>query len=378
MQYRPFGKNSDKGISALGLGAMRLPTIKDGERTIVDESKSIEMIRYSIDQGINYVDTAYPYHDGTSETVVGKALAGGYREKVMLTTKLPCWMIETPSDFDRILDEQLTKLQTSCVDFYLLHALFTGRWEKMKELKALDFMKRAQKDGRIKKIGFSYHDDSNLFKSIVDSYDWDMCQIQYNFLNEEVQAGTGGLKYAAGKGIPVLVMEPLLGGTLAQPPADVKKIWDSAKKDPVDMALKWIWDKNEVACVLSGMSNLEQVKQNIASANVSAVNSLTEEECELFKQVVACYKSYQIIPCTKCEYCQPCPSGVKIPRVFEIYNQGIIHNKIESGKGMYNWHMKDSEKAVNCTQCKACEDNCPQKITISEWMPKIHDQLVFR
>jgi predicted aldo/keto reductase-like oxidoreductase len=357
---------------------MRLPTITDGEKTIIDERAAIELIRFSIDNGVNYVDTAYPYHDGFSESVLGKALRDGYRERVILATKLPCWMIESTADFDKYLDEQLGKLQTEYVDFYLLHALFTDRWEKMKSFDVFTWLEKAQKDGRIKNVGFSYHDDAHLFPEIIDSYDWKMCQIQYNYVNENVQAGTKGLEYAAKKGIPVVVMEPLLGGMLANPPKGMKDIFASGNVKLVDAALKWLWNKSEVSCVLSGMSSIEQAQQNITLAECADVGCLSDNESVLINKAKSFYESYHVIPCTKCLYCQPCPSGVKIPRIFETYNEGCIDGKIGSAKAMYNWHMKESEKASNCIGCKVCEDLCPQNIAIAEWMPKIHDQLVFK
>jgi predicted aldo/keto reductase-like oxidoreductase len=376
MKYREF-KTINKEVSALGLGTMRLPVIQDGDRKIINEPEAIEMIRYSIDHGVNYIDTAYPYHDGFSEVVTGKALLNGYRERVTLATKLPCWMIQTPDDFDKYLDEQLEKLQTSYVDFYLLHALFSQRWEQMKSLDVFKWLDKMLGTGKIRNVGFSYHGDAQLFPQIIDSYDWKMCQIQYNYVNEYVQAGTKGLKYAASKGIPVVVMEPLLGGFLANPPSGMRKVFDGAQINPVEAALKWLLNKSEVSCVLSGMSTLEQVKQNIAIAGAFEPGCLSNIELELVSKVKKLYLSYHKVPCTKCGYCQPCPSGVNIPLVFEIYNEAMVEGRIYAVKGMYNWHVRDNEKANNCTGCCVCESLCPQKITIAELMGEIHGKLVF-
>jgi predicted aldo/keto reductase-like oxidoreductase len=377
MQYRKFGK-LDFEVSALGFGAMRLPIIKDGENTKIDEPETINMIRYAIDHGVNYVDTAYPYHDGHSEVVVGRALKDGYREKVKLATKMPCWLIEKPEDFDKYLDEQLEKLQTDYLDFYLLHALWTDRWAKMQEMKVFTWAEKAISDGRIGHLGFSFHDSFPLFKEVIDSYDWVMCQIQYNFMNEDVQAGTKGLEYAAEKGISVVIMEPLLGGLLAKPPTEVQEIWNEAKKNPVDMALQWLWNKSEISTVLSGMTTMEQVQQNIESAKVSGIDTLTQDDLALLVRVHDKYKKFNAIPCTKCGYCMPCPNGVDIPRNFELYNEGMIYNELELCRNLYNWHLRQSEWASACIACKVCEEKCPQQIPISEWMPKVHETLVFQ
>ncbi|MFP4164972.1 MAG: aldo/keto reductase [Chitinispirillaceae bacterium] len=377
MLYRKFN-TLNRDVSALGLGTMRFPTVKDGDQTRVDEAKTVELIRNCIDHGINYIDTAWPYHNGESEEVVGKALRDGYREKVVLTTKLPCWLIESSADFDKYLDQQLEKLRTDHVDFYLLHALFTDRWEKMLSFDVFRWADRAVKDGRIGSLGFSFHDSPQLFTRIVDRYDWGMCQIQYNYLNENVQAGTRGLEYAASKGVPVVVMEPLLGGFLADPPGEIGKVIRESGKNPVDLALSWLFDRPEVSCVISGMSNLEQVEQNVSIAARAGVGNMSSDDMDIVKEVKKIYRSYHVIPCTKCDYCQPCPSGVRIPRIFEIYNESRIEGKHRSGQAMYNWHMKDSEKANNCTGCKACESHCPQKIGIADWMERIHEELAFK
>lgn len=376
MLYRKFD-TLNRDVSALGLGTMRFPTVKDGDQKKVDEVKTVELIRSCIDRGINYIDTAWPYHDGESEVVVGKALLGGYREKVILTTKMPCWLMETSADFDKYLDQQLEKLQTGYVDFYLLHALFTDRWEKMLAMDVFKWADKAINDGRIRSLGFSFHDGLELFTRILDSYNWGMCQIQYNYVNENVQAGTRGLKYAASKGIPVVVMEPLLGGFLADPPGEIGKMIRKKGKDPVDLALSWLFNRPEISCVISGMSDMEQVKQNVSVAARADVGNISAQDKALVEEVKKLYSSYHVVPCTKCDYCQPCPSGVRIPRIFEIYNESRIEGKHKSGQAMYNWHMKDSEKASSCTGCKMCESHCPQKIGIAEWMERIHGELVF-
>jgi predicted aldo/keto reductase-like oxidoreductase len=375
MQYRKFG-NQDFEVSALGFGAMRFPTT-NGDSANIDEAEAVKMLRYAIDRGVNYVDTAYPYHEGQSEVVVGQALKNGYREKVKLVTKMPCWLVESPADFDKYLNEQLERLQTDHIDFYLLHALFTNRWEQMQNLNVLEWSEKAVADGRIGALGFSFHDSLPLFKEIVDAYEgWGLCQIQYNFMNEDVQAGTEGLEYAAQKGLPVVIMEPLLGGIIANPPAQVQEIWDNAQQKPVDVALRWLWNKPGVSVVLSGMSNMEQVEQNLVSAEVAGIGTLTANELDAVKRVQEIYKSFSQIACTKCGYCMPCPNGLDIPRNFELYNEGVIYDSLDLSQALYTWHMRPSERADACIACGDCEVECPQKINISEWMPKVHDKLL--
>ena len=287
MKYRKFGK-LDWEVSVLGFGAMRLPTI-DNDPAQIDEEEATRIMRYGIDHGINYVDTAYPYHGGQGEPVVGRILQDGYRERVKVATKLPCWLVKNVSDFDRLLDEQLERLQTDHIDFYLLHSLRDPTWPLMKRLNVFDWADKALADGRISHLGFSFHDQYEMFEEIVDAYDnWAMCQIQYNYMDVEYQAGTRGLKYAADKGIAVVAMEPIRGGRIAQnvPPA-IQSLWDSAthKRTPADWALQWLWSQPEVTLVLSGMSALEHVEENLASADRSQVGLLTDEELALIAQV---------------------------------------------------------------------------------------------
>ena len=372
MQYRPFGK-LDFQVSALSFGAMRLPMKTEGEKKVIDETEAIAMLRHAIDRGVNYVDTAYAYEG--SEVIVGKALQDGYRDKVKLATKMPIWLAQKTEDFDTYLNEELERLQTNHIDFYLIHAIWKGRWKQALDLNVFEWADKALADGRIGHLCFSYHDDAELFKEVVDAYDWAMCQLQYNYMNEDVQAGTEGLKYAAEKGIAVVVMEPLLGGLLVRPPVNVKPLWDEAGKDPVDMALQWLWNKPEVSTVLSGMSTMEQVRQNIASAEKSGINSFTEADADLITRVRSAYESAQSVPCTKCGYCMPCPQGVNIPRNFELYNEGTLYENTGVSAPIYTAHFSEQEKAGNCIDCDICEEKCPQKITISDWMPKIHEAL---
>ncbi|RLC76620.1 MAG: aldo/keto reductase [Chloroflexi bacterium] len=371
MQYRKFGK-LDWKVSALGFGCMRFPTT--GKPEDIDEPEATRMLRYAIDHGVNYVDTAYPYHGGNSELFVGRALKDGYREKVRLATKLPCWKVEASEDFDKYLDEQLVKLQTGQIDFYLLHALNEKNWRKMRDLGALKWAERAIADGRIGCLGFSFHDQYAVFQEIVDAYDWTFCQIQYNYMDVENQAGAKGLRYAASNGLAVVIMEPLLGGRLVDPPDSIQALWDAAakKRTPAGWALQWLWSQPEVSVVLSGMSTLEQVKENVASAQESAIDALSPEELALIGRVGEKYQALSPIPCTKCGYCMPCPNEVDIPRNFEVYNQGAMYEKLDHAREAYNLWIPEENRASACIQCAECEEKCPQGITISELMERVH------
>lgn len=376
MQYRKFGK-LDVQISALGFGCMRLPVI-DGDSGKIDQAEATRMIRYAIDQGVNYIDTAYGYHEKTSEIAVGKALQDGYRQKVYLATKLPVWLVNERGDFDTLLNEQLGKLQTDHVDFYLMHALNRDSWKKVVDLDLLGRAEAALSDGRIRYIGFSFHDTLDTFKTILDGYDrWDFCQIQYNYMDIENQAGTAGLQYAASKGIGVVIMEPLLGGKLARNIPALDPIWETItpKRTPADWALQWLWNQPEVSVVLSGMSTMPQVEENIRSAACSGVDAVTVEEQAAISSAREKLRQLSPIPCTKCGYCLPCPNGVNIPRNFEAYNEGAMYNDHDNARRTYKQWISDAAKAAQCIQCQQCEDKCPQKIAISEWMPIVEEVL---
>jgi predicted aldo/keto reductase-like oxidoreductase len=377
MQYRTFGK-LDWKPSALGFGAMRLPTLR-GDRAQIDEPEATRMLRYAIDHGVNYVDSAYSYHGGNSERFLGRVLQDGYRGKVKLATKLPMWLVEATEDFDRYLGEQLDKLQTDHIDFYLFHGLRKERWATVRKLNLLKEAEKALADGRIRHVGFSFHDEFEVFQDIIDSYDgWTMAQIQYNYMDVNHQAGTQGLEYAAERGLAVVIMEPIRGGKLAtSPPQAVLDLWESAPRErtPAEWALQWVWNHPEVSLVLSGMSTMEQVVENVASAGHSGAGALTQEELDLVDHVRETYQQLIPIPCTACEYCLPCPNGVSIPRIFEIYNEAIMYNDLRSARRAYNIWIKEEERANLCEECGTCEELCPQGISIASWLAKAHDRL---
>jgi predicted aldo/keto reductase-like oxidoreductase len=370
MQYRQFGK-IDWKVSALGFGLMRLPCLP-GKNGAINEEEAMRMVRHAIDEGVNYLDTAYVYHGEKSEYFLGKVLRDGYRKKVKIATKMPVWMAKIPEDFDKLFNEQLKKVDVDYFDFYLVHSLNMSGWKKAQDLGILEWGERMKKAGKIRHFGFSFHDNYSTFKKIIDDYDdWDFCQIQYNYMDIQNQAGTRGLKYAARKGLGVIVMEPLLGGKLANVPAAVRKVFKQApvQRKPADWALQWLWDQPEVAVVLSGMTTMKQVEENLVSADHSGASTLTREEKEVVHNARETYKGLQPIPCTQCQYCMPCPNGVNIPQVFDIFNRAAVLKNWEDAGFAYGHHLPEKARASACIDCNECEEKCPQKIPISDWMP---------
>lgn len=392
----------DWDVSVLGFGAMRLPTkqVKDENtqelKYVIEENEAIKMIRYAIDNGVNYIDTAYPYHGGESEVIVGKALKERYREKVHLTTKLPIWMVKKTEDFDEFLNQQIERLQTK-PDIYLFHGLTKERLEKIKTLTLIEKMEQAKAKGLIKYIGFSFHDKFEVFKEIIDFYNWDCCQIQYNYLDINYQAGTKGLEYAAGKNIAVIIMEPIRGGKLAVPDnklnskPEIKEVLEASKvkRSMADWALQFVWNHAEVSVVLSGMNTMQQVIENIDSASKSAINTLTANELNTISSLRKAYEKFLVVPCTSCGYCVPCPNDVSIPFVLSLLNDVAYWG--ESGRNriafFYNSMAKTREDieakrsqgeeingaATLCIQCGECIDKCPQQIEIPDFMEKANE-----
>ena len=370
-------------VSILGFGAMRLPLIGgtenptdsfDPQRTI-DEEETACMVEYAIAHGVNYFDTAYVYHGGKSEVVMGKLLKP-HRDRVTIVSKLPVFMAAESGDFDKFLDEQLERLQTSYLDVYLLHGLNAHTWENSKRLRVLQFLERAISDGRVRHAGFSFHDTLTAFKDIVDAWDWTMCLMQYNYLDEQYQGGTEGLKYAASRGLGVAVMEPLRGGKLARVPEEVQAIFDSSpvKRPPAEWALRWVWDHPEVGVVLSGMSTFDQVRANVAFAEQGTAASLSPSELAVIGQARKAFRGLLHIDCTGCAYCMPCPTGVNIPMNFSFYND-VMTFRDPTGVMVYNTFMTPEQRASACADCGECEEKCPQHIPIRDEVKKVHETL---
>ena len=378
MLYRKL--KDDISVSILGFGAMRLPLIGGTQSPVdsfnparlIDEEETQRMVEYAINHGVNYFDTAYNYHGGKSEVVLGKTLRP-HRDKVYIATKLPVFSVTGRDDFDRLLDEQLKRLGTAYLDFYLLHGLNETTWANVRDLGVLEFLDRIQKDGRARHVGFSIHDTLSVFKDIVDSYNWAMCQIQYNYIDEQFQAGKEGLHYAASKGLGVVIMEPLRGGKLANVPIEVQNLLNSSpeKRTPAEWAFRWVWNHQEVSTVLSGMSSLDQVRENIRAAERGEANSLSTEEVALLNQAREVYRGMFKVDCTGCGYCMPCPAGVNVPSNLALYNDVLVFND-PSGVMVYNAFLSAAQKASSCTECGECEEKCPQNIQIREELKKVH------
>jgi predicted aldo/keto reductase-like oxidoreductase len=379
MQYRRFGK-LDWQVSALGFGAMRLPVLGE-DQSKIDEPEAIKMIRYAADHGVNYIDSAYLYHMGQSEVLVGKALKDGYRQKMKVATKLPVRNVEKAGDFDRIFSEQLQRLDMDMVDFYLLHGLNKEGWEKVRDFGVIRWAEQQMAQGRIGRLGFSFHDEFDVFKDIIDSYDnWVLAQVLYNFMDYQTQAGRKGVAYAAGKDIAVVVMEPLRGGLLAkEPPQPVAEIWagSSRQMKPVAWAFHWVWDQPEISVALSGMSTMAQVTEDVVIADSSAVGMLKEADQKTIEKVRQAYRSLRPVQCSGCRYCVPCPNNVDIPAVFQIYDDSVMYADPRLGKFRYNgpFGINQDQRADKCTECGECLEKCPQKIDIPAWLKKAHEAL---
>lgn len=379
MLYRKVPKNGDD-LSILGFGCMRLP-VKNG---VIDESRAIRQIRHAIDQGVNYLDTAWPYHGGESERLLGKALQDGYREQVKVATKLPSFLISSRDDMDRYLDAQLENLGTDHIDYYLAHTLTASLWNILTTFGIHDFFDRAKEDGRITNAGFSYHGLPQDFAKIVDDYPWEFCQIQYNYLDQEYQAGRAGLHYAAAKDLAVIIMEPLRGGNLGKPaPPKVQTIWNEAEtsRNPVEWALSWLWNQPEVTVILSGMNEEAHIEENLMLAAKGYPEALNQKELGLVDRVAQTFLELMKVGCTGCGYCTPCPSNVMIPICFELYNTMHMFGQVDAAKFSYAIRMSGdlsagvSGYASQCVQCGECLDKCPQHIPIPDVLAGVASEM---
>jgi predicted aldo/keto reductase-like oxidoreductase len=382
MLYRRIGRTGESA-SILGFGCMRFPVIDDKAHQI-DEKRATAMIEYAVDHGVDYFDTAYPYHKsnrspkGRSEPFVGKVLKRYPRDDIKIATKLPSWLVKSRKDMDEYLDDQLKRLRTDYVDFYLLHGLNTAFWKNLTNHNVLDFLDGALSDGRIRHAGFSFHDELPLFKEIIDAYDWGFCQMQYNYMDEENQAGTKGLKYAAKKGLGVIIMEPLLGGFLGNKlPRDIRAKLNRAKpkRTPAELALRFLWDKPEISVVLSGMTTMPQLRENVKIADAAGARCLSKGEKMLIERNRKGLRSKSRVMCTGCRYCMPCPSGVDIPACFEQLNHGHMYDDIPYAKRAYAWSVKPESMASKCNECGRCEELCPQNVMIRDRLKDVVREL---
>lgn len=372
MLYRQMGKAGDK-VSILGYGCMRFPR-KNGR---IDEERTEKQIISAIEQGVNYFDTAYIYPG--SENVLGKILAKGYRDKVMIATKLPPFMVHSAKDMESVLDTQLKRLQTDHIDYYLMHSLNSMEgWLRIKQLGVEDFLFKAKESGKIKHIGFSYHGDKNQFKHIVDDYPWEFCQLQYNYMDEHNQAGKEGLMYAASKGLGIAIMEPLRGGLLARKmPPSVRSLFEQAetKRTPAEWALRWVWNHPEVSLLLSGMNEESQIEENIRIANDAYPESLTAGELKRISDAKELLSKKLKVACTGCAYCMPCPAGVNIPLCFAYYNDKYIYEE-KSPQISYLGMLAGMDGgtpayASLCKDCGKCEIHCPQNLPIRKHLKEV-------
>ncbi len=363
MKYRTL---AGEKVSVLGFGCMRFPITSDNAADI-DEEKTTNMLHYAVENGVNYFDTAYVYHNRKSEDFIGKALKP-FRNEIHIATKCPTWEVKCEDDFDRILEDQLKKLDTDYIDFYLMHALDKDRFDNIVlKFNLIDKLNKAKAEGKIHHIGFSFHDDLDTFKRIIDSNPaWEFCQIQLNYINTEYQAGLEGLEYAHKKGLDVIIMEPLLGGKLANPSPQVADVL-SDEKSPVEWAMDFLWNREEVSLLLSGMGAMEQVKSNIEYADKAEVGMLTSDNLDMLKRTKEVFDKMALVPCTKCAYCMPCPFGLDIPKTFEAYN-ATASLGMDRAKSIYSEISKGPDQ---CKKCKKCEKVCPQNIKISSIMTKI-------
>lgn len=371
MEYRTMDKLGVK-TSLLGFGCMRFPTNQDGK---IDEEQALAMIDQAYQAGVNYYDTAYPYHGGASEPFVGKALDRYPRDSYYLATKLPIWEVKTIEDVERIFNTQLERLHKDYVDFYLLHALNKDRWKLVKELHILDYCEQLREEGKIRYIGFSFHDDYEAFEEIITSYAWDFCQIQLNYMDKDTQATTKGVELAEKLGVPMVIMEPVKGGSLANLPDDITAMFREERPNAStsSWALRYVGSFDNVKVILSGMSELSHVDDNLAT--FTNFEKLTEKEQQIVENVAKALRSRVQNGCTACKYCMPCPAGVNIPGSFGVWNEYHVYGNVKDTVWCWTQEIPEEAKPKNCIKCGKCEKVCPQKISIREDLVRVQNEM---
>lgn len=359
-------------VSLLGFGCMRFPVTPEGK---IDEPEAERMLDKAIAAGVNYIDTAYPYHNGDSEPFVGKVLKKYDRASLYLATKLPCWKVERKEDADTIFEEQLERLQTDYIDFYLMHALSGDAFRKMAQMGVVERLEQLKAEGKIKYLGFSFHDSYEAFEEILTYRDWDFCQIQLNYMDTESQAGLKGYKLAEARNVPMVIMEPIKGGSLAAFAEDITERFRALDPEAsvASYALRWVGSLSNVKVILSGMSTMEQVEDNLKTFD--AFHPLSDQESKTIDEIVALIRSRVQNGCTACRYCMPCPAGVDIPGNFRVWNTYHMYQNYNMVKNSWENGLGDEKQAKNCVKCGKCEKACPQKLHIREDLERVQKDL---
>ncbi len=351
----------DITVSKLGFGAMRLPTVDK----VIDQEHVNRMVAYAIEHGVNYFDTAFVYHGGKSEVALGQALAPYDRTSYFVASKMPFWDLKTPEDLDTTFNTTLERLGMDYIDFYLMHSLDAGTFEKLKSLNAYEWAQKKKAEGKIRHVGFSIHDNFDTLKAILDYAQWDFAQVQLNYLDLDDNPGLAGYEEITGRNIPLIIMEPLKGGILSDIPAEIAAPYARLGGTPVSFAFRWLAERPGIMTILSGMSNLEQIQQNIeVFANPAP---LSDAEHDAIEQVCAGIKAAQKVPCTGCAYCMPCPAGVEIPALFKAWNTLSMRQNTNWVSGTFI----DKKNAAQCVSCMQCTSHCPQHINIPEKLQEL-------
>jgi predicted aldo/keto reductase-like oxidoreductase len=375
MKYRKFSNRIDFKPSALGFGLMRPPMTADNK---VDDDEAVKIIRYAIDNGVNYLDTAYVYFGGDNERLMAKVLKDGYRDKVKITSKMPMWNIKEEKDLDVFFNESLDRMEVEKIDFYLFHSLGAHSLEMFEKYNLFQWAEKKKSEGKIDYIGFSFHDKAPVLKQIIDLYDrWDFCMVQFNLVDIKEQMPLEYLQYAKSKDVGVIIMEPLRGGQLTTSiPPKIQELWEKMAKlynsietNPAKYLLDFIWNHSEVSHLISGMSNMQQVEQNLSYAEDAEINKLTDDKLELFKQIQKAYLDTILINCTDCKYCSVCPNKIAIPTIFNNLNEIVRYDDEKIPLNRNNFIAED-KRASKCTGCGECLAHCPQKLDIPELLSK--------